>query len=84
MRNLYLIEYYQMGPKKQPAWEINFAWVWADTKEAAIFALQEHDKKFSEVIQTTLQSEITPLSGVPNVLGIEVDLQTGISKKIWK
>ena len=55
--NLYLIEFYTVDD------DINFAWINACNRDAALKALGLNET-FSECIQITVQNEIIQLSGV--------------------
>lgn len=62
--NLYLIEFYTIDE------DINFAWVNACNRDAALKALGLNEN-FSECIQITEQNTIVELSGVDNPLFLQ-------------
>lgn len=62
--NLYLIEFYTIDE------DINFAWVKACDREAALNALGLNET-FSECIQITEQNTIVDLSGVDKPLFLQ-------------
>lgn len=62
--NLYLIEFYTIDE------DINFAWVKASNRDAALKALGLNET-FSECIQITEQNTITDLIGVDKPLFLQ-------------
>ena len=64
MKNLYLIEFYTNSATGVSGWEINFAWVRAESKAAAKAKLQlNQGPRFDCVITSEEQAEIVPLAG---------------------
>ncbi len=60
---LYLVEFYQKGPKGETGWDIQFAWVRAYGLEHIVEQLKQHvPAKFDEVITYDRQSQISPLA----------------------
>jgi hypothetical protein len=61
--NLYLIEFYQVGPNGETGWEIQFAWVQAkNPTDAKIFLKDFPFSKFDEVITCEEMSSVSPLA----------------------
>ncbi len=64
-KNLYLIEFYVKDPATgEGGYDINFAWVYARSKDSALLQLiLNQTDRFDETIQVTEHSEIAPLTG---------------------
>ena len=64
-KNLYLIEFYVKDPVTgEGGYDINFAWVYADSMSSAENILVGYiGDRFDETIQVTEQSEIRPFAG---------------------
>jgi hypothetical protein len=76
MNRLFLIEFYTNSPTGTPGWEINLAWVHAESQAAAKAKLMEQQgARLDCVITVAEHSSIVPLDGT-RVNGPEANLFT--------
>lgn len=74
MNRLFLIEFYANSPTGDPGWEINLAWVHAESQDAAKWKLlKQQGTRLDCVITIAEHSSIVPLDGT-RVTGPDANL----------